>query len=320
MGALIELGEHAAVRAWRSLAPDAPEPTGVHVLRQRGKSTVYRLEAAGPLGTHVVAKHCRTAAGLVECRVHAEILPRLPVTTARCHGHASEADGTRWLFLEYVDGARFTPALVADRVLAARWLALLHTSAATLDLAARLPDRGPAHHLAQLRQAGELLRAAHDDGAHAAEERALLAGVASQCERVDARWGEVEERCAAMPRTLVHGDFRPKNVYLRDGRRQLVALDWETAGWGVPAADVASIRGAPGETAALGEYESAARGRWPRLTMESLGRMVTIGKLFRRIAAISWCSVSLHGRWERSILAMRVHVTELDALLAEARW
>lgn len=316
-------GEHPALRAWRALVPDAPGPNEIHVLRERAKSAVYRLHGAGPGGTSIVAKHCRTDAGRVECRVHEEILARLPLTTPRCYGHVTEGDGSRWLFLEHVDGARFAPAVAEDRALVAHWLAQLHGGAATIAAVEELPDRGPAHHRGQLRVVRASLLAAAD-AAHDAAERALLDDVVAECARVEAHWDEVETWCAEMPRTLVHGDFRPKNVLIRDrgeGRgRELVALDWETAGWGVPAADVASIRGGPGETGALAEYAAIARTRWPEATMGSLARMVDVGRLFRRIAALAWCSVSLRERWERSILAMRVHRDELGALLAEERW
>jgi len=51
-----------------------------------------------------------------------------------------------------------------------------------------------------------------------------------------AHWWPVLE---AMPRTLIHGDFNPRNVCLRDGR--LCAYDWELATIQVPQHDMAEF-------------------------------------------------------------------------------
>ena len=55
-------------------------------------------------------------------------------------------------------------------------------------------------------------------------QRRLLAGVGHW-------WRELEQ----MPRTLVHGDFNPRNLALRQeaGGPRLCAYDWELAAWGV---------------------------------------------------------------------------------------
>jgi aminoglycoside phosphotransferase (APT) family kinase protein len=46
-----------------------------------------------------------------------------------------------------------------------------------------------------------------------------------------------------MPRTLVHNDFNPRNLCLRDGERglQLCAYDWELATLQVPQHDLAEL-------------------------------------------------------------------------------
>jgi hydroxymethylglutaryl-CoA reductase (NADPH) len=50
-------------------------------------------------------------------------------------------------------------------------------------------------------------------------------------------WPELE----AMPRTLVHGDFSPRNVALRAADESLVAYDWELATLHVPQRDLAEM-------------------------------------------------------------------------------
>ena len=321
MGAVITSREHPAVRAWRRLAPGSAQPRCITMLREREKGAVYRLDGAGADGSTVVAKHCRTAEGAVERAIYEEILPRLPVTSLRCFGHVAESEGSCWLFLELVEGVRFSPSLESHRVLAARWLAALHTSAADDATAPTLPDRGPAYYLRHLRAARPALASAAAN-AVAGSERELLCDVGAQCDLVEDHWEEVEEWCAAMPSTLVHGDFRPKNVHVKSGAEglRLVAMDWETAGWGPPAADVASIRGPDGERGALETYASLARERWPTLGVDAVLRMVEVGKLFRRLAAIDWCGVTLPHRWEKGIAVMTVHRGALARMIEDARW
>jgi len=75
------------------------------------------------------------------------------------------------------------------------------------------------------------------------DDLVVLEAIISECDAVEARWSEIEGVCRGMPSTLVHGDFRPRNAFVRlhpEGVR-LFPLDWETAGWGVPAADLTRI-------------------------------------------------------------------------------
>jgi hypothetical protein len=45
------------------------------------------------------------------------------------------------------------------------------------------------------------------------------------------------------PRTLVHGDYRLDNMLFRDDSEEPIIVDWQTASWGAPAADVAYFIG-----------------------------------------------------------------------------
>jgi hydroxymethylglutaryl-CoA reductase (NADPH) len=55
--------------------------------------------------------------------------------------------------------------------------------------------------------------------------------------RIDDWWREIE----AMPRTLVHNDFNPRNLALRAHDRRLVAYDWELATLHLPQRDLAEL-------------------------------------------------------------------------------
>src|SRR5213596_1912811 len=122
---------HPAVQAWRQLYPHS-QPDRIAPLRVSArKATVYRLEGAGPAGVSVIAKRSRTADARIERTVYEEILPSLQVPSLRYYGFLEGLDGTFcWSFLEEARGARYSTLLGANREHAARWLGMLHTSAA----------------------------------------------------------------------------------------------------------------------------------------------------------------------------------------------
>ena len=104
---------------------------------------------------------------------------------------------------------------------------------------------------------------------------------------------ELEECFEGAPATLVHGDFRPKNVHLRtiDSGACVFVLDWETAGWGPPAVDLAPARGSfSARHVDIETYVSIAHGSWANLDSQMIGRLVAAGTIFRRLAATDWAS------------------------------
>jgi aminoglycoside phosphotransferase (APT) family kinase protein len=126
------------------------------------------------------------------------------------------------------------------------------------------------------------------------------------------RWSQVETCCEAIPSTLVHGDFRPKNVHVRrdhDGSA-LLPMDWETAGWGGPAPDLARVD--------LQAYWTVVREYWPALDLPAVQRLANLGKLFCRLAAMNWESMSLKSDWlDGPMASIRVcHAKLSDAILA----
>jgi aminoglycoside phosphotransferase (APT) family kinase protein len=130
----------------------------------------------------------------------------------------------------------------------------------------------------------------------------MLSGLLRRLGRIETRWEETCSGCASLPRTLVHGDFSRKNSRVRatlDGP-ELVVMDWETAGWGSPAADLANwsrpSRSSPNGwrgTVALDAYATAVADAWPRVTPDDLEHQARIGTLFRLVAAIRWASEAL---------------------------
>ena len=312
-----ELFAHPAVVAWRRLWPELV-PESVEELRERPSSAIYALAGLGPRGSAVIAKRSRAPKAMIERTIYQEVLPYLPVSVPRFYGMTESGDGFCWLFTEYVGEDRFSPASATQRTLAAQWLGRLHSAAARLDAASRLPDRGPAHYLDHLRHGRETICRSLDNPAMSAEDRRILKAVSAQCDAVERAWGGIERLCAGVPRTLVHGDFRSKNVRLRviGADTTLFAFDWEMAGWGVPAPDLAVSRGVTRvEQVDLATYASIAHDYWPRVDAAALEELVVVGAVFRRLAAIGWESLSLSRESPQWVVAnMRVYWEELRVL------
>jgi hypothetical protein len=278
------LAAHPAVRAWRTSHPGARCPDSIQVVKRAEKSTVYRLLGAGPAGSPLIVKQCLTEAGRLERTVYEDILPRVPVTSLQYYGSFDEAGGYCWLFLEDAGTQRYSPDDPEHRSLAGRWLGVLHTCAAHLAPTAGLPDRGPGYYLGRLRAARGSLKLGLGNPLLGADEIGDIRAVIAQCDLLESHWSRLEEACAGVPATLVHGDFRRKNVHVRMAPTgpAVLPMDWENAGRGVPAADLTRVD--------LAAYRSAVQERWPRVDSAAVRRLADVGRIFQRLAAIDWIS------------------------------
>lgn len=320
---------HPALRAWLELRAGGVEPEGVAIrtVRCKPKSTVYRLVGVGAEGSDVIAKRCSPATARIEHVVYVEVLPRLPLTALRCYGLVEERDGPFcWLFLEDAGEERYALQSDDHRALAARWLGVLHTSAAHVAAAARLPDRGPGYYLEHLRSARETVRRNGTNPELATEDREVLARVLSSCDFLEARWGEVQRSCEDMPRTLVHGDCVVKNVRVRGSPAglALLPLDWEMAGWGVPAPDLVQPtagRHVPSLSVDIEAYWSVVRESWPRLRVQDLRRWADWGRVFQLLAMTNWVSGRLAYPWVRKPVAeLRLYREQMAGALQAVGW
>lgn len=320
--------EHPAVAAWLALGSDHRAPSGVET-RHRRKPTgrcVYRLLDAADRGEPVIAKRYRAAGHEVERLLYRDVLPLLPLSTPRCYGEVDAGGGYVWIFLEDVGSERFSPSDRDQRILAARWLATLHTAARELPGREGLPHRGPRHYRAHLEAGRRLILDNLTNPALGSDDVGLLRSVVTLYEMVERRWEAVEEICVAAPPTLVHGDFRPKNVYVRDGAkgRRLLPIDWETAGWAVPAADLAPQRHRYLPQVDLDAYCRVVRKRWPGFDMTLAHQLMWVGLIFRRLAAIEWAAVSLvYPRPDvlaDPLARLRVYREELGRALSDPSW
>src|SRR5260221_3248016 len=143
-----------AVQAWFRLYPNSSEPVGATLLKYTSRSTVCGIEGVGPGGSRIVAKCCPRADGELEAFIYSEVLNQLSMESVRCYGFINNnGEEHGWLFLE--DGGT---AFVAGKgesfpTTFSHWLARLHTSASTMSILGRLPERGPSWYLEMLRAA-----------------------------------------------------------------------------------------------------------------------------------------------------------------------
>jgi hypothetical protein len=184
----------------------------------------------------------------------------------------------------------------------------------------QLPDRGPGSYLAQAAAVQQAIRDSAANPALGAADREVLAAVDGQLAFVAGHWGEVEALCAGVSPTLVHGDLVVKNVRLRatSGSTHLFALDWETAGWGVPAIDLSRFVGAPVKPD-LETYHSALReGGHPADSIEELAHL---GSVFRLISAMYWAGLRLGQPWVgKCMVWMDCYRTYMGSALRATRW
>ena len=320
------LQEHRAVKAWRKLQTEWFETDQIEILKLKTKSAVYRLNGVGPDGSAVIAKRCQTATALVEQAIYDRLLTRLPLSVLRCHGLVMEPEGEScWLFVEDAGRHAYSPALEAHRALAGRWLGTVHRVEVSTELQALLPDRGPAHYLRLLRSARAVMVNLVENPVLTADEVALLRTVIVQYDVIQKRWEELEKFCRSCPRKLVHGDFAIKNLRLQNGASApaLLAYDWEMAGWGVPATDLAQSLGACASPD-LEAYCSTRGQNGAQPGIDQLRRLANYGNLLRLIDKIFWDTFGIGGETRdfllRPILALKDYEPQLAAALRLLDW
>ena len=291
---------HAAVAAWNRLQASPAALAMLEIWREtpaHQPASVYRLELlnGGPMS--VYAKRCDAASSRVERTCYENVVPELALSSPTYYGSLEDADGSCWLFLEDVGRERFSAHDPTHRSLASRWLARLPRSGATVEAGRQLPDAGPPRYLRHLWAGRAGLQRNFGNPGLSDSDRETLTDILAMLDRVEGLWDAIVRACAGLPETVVHGDFRPKNVRVRDELTGpvLYALDWELAGWGVPVADLAPARGTH-ETLQIDPetYAEAMRGHGPALDRRAIERLSQIGYLFRRLAAIEWETLSLH--------------------------
>jgi phosphotransferase family enzyme len=288
---------HPVLRAWNGLPAVRSGPSKIEVWRERKQNSIYRLLFEDGGMPAVFAKRCDAQDCNIERSCYEDILPRLPIASPAYFGSYRDADGTAWLFVEDVGREPYSVHDPEHRRLAGRWLGAVHRHGARVSAAGSLPCAGLERYRRHLRSGQERIRKNFDNRALTEADRATLRAVLSLLERSETRWDAFERALQGVPATFVHGDFQPKNIRIhREGPAPLVyAFDWEMAGWGIPAVDLAPANGHDLTIQVdLESYLEEVRREWPHLDAVVIRKQVAVGHILRRLAAIDWASCSLH--------------------------
>jgi hypothetical protein len=202
-----------------------------------------------------------------EAMVYRDILQRVSLPLPALHGAHLDSAGETWLALEYIDGAeRLEQASHPEdgMVQAAQWAGSFHRQMqGTPEIAKAAVARYDAAYYR-----GWMERAVRFAGQQHTWLRTL-----------QARFGEVLECLLEVPRTIIHGEYYPKNILLLRGKAYPV--DWESVAWAAGEIDLASlIEG--WDTTTAGECRRAyCEARWPRGTPPEFERTLGAATIYQ---------------------------------------
>jgi hypothetical protein len=194
-----------------------------------------------------------------------------------------------WLFLEEAEGPDFSAVGEAHRAQAGEWLGSLQVAALQAGLESRLPARTTQYYLDLLRASREAIRGLLANPLVPVEDCAILCALVAEYDILEAHWHKLEAMCEGAPPTISHGDFATKNCRLRPGigGEEFLVFDWEMAGWGVPAVDLAQATGGV-VSPDLSAYSAVLRRHGIRLSPARLLRLAACGKVFRLLSVVAW--------------------------------
>lgn len=227
------------------------------------------------------AKPSSTMDPLREIAVYRELLSGSGLSTPRFHGAwLDPATATAWLFLERVAGEVLTdvgePEIWQE---AAAWSARLDAAVAT---------RRSAADPLLLRRDAEWHRRWFDAAAVALDGKPDERG-SSLAGRLRASRDDVAARLEALPQSFVHGELYASNVVVvrGSGATRISPVDWELAGVGPYALDLAALAAGWGEDERLGMIASF-HDSLPTRLREGHERLVEATDLCRLALAVQW--------------------------------
>jgi hypothetical protein len=317
--------KHPAVIAFGNLKKKLIEPAEVEILKEERGRSVYRLRKIALSGSNVIAKRCRIDEAERERIIYETILQQLPFPTVRYYGFLEVGDGKQaWLFIEDIgDEITYSPLISEHRTLAGQWLGLLHISRLRLTETARLRDRGPDHFFEEhLKAICRIIPQNLSNPALEEDDLIILKTIISKIDLIASHWRNLKSFCDQMPQTFVHGDFKEVHMYLRyeTSGIHMLAIDWNEAGWGVTALDVAKFLGyavAPD----INAYCSIVQDRWPFMDFPTIYRLGYVGEVFRCLASIRWEAEKLKYEWVKGPMkTLDLYNGWLDEIIKAEPW
>jgi Phosphotransferase enzyme family len=257
---------------------------------ERLRLLVKDVGGAGLSAVAVAAKPSDLIEPAREIAVYRELLTPAGLSTPRFHGATVDpARGRWWLYLECVEGEVLTDVGEAEVwEAAAAWAARLGTAVAARPAAldGLLVHRDASWHGRWVDAAlGALAEGDRRDGAG----DLLL-------QRLPPARTRLVERFDALPRAFVHGELYASNVVVErrgEGTVRIAPVDWELAGSGPYALDLAALIGGWGEEERVSmcrSFHEALAGdrRAPAPTFEELLEAVRLCRLALALQWIGW--------------------------------
>jgi hypothetical protein len=190
-----------------------------------------------------------------EAAVYQRVLQPAGVSTPGFIGlYTDPTTGQAWLFLKYLEGnapLSEAPDLAPERA-AARWIGAFHAASEArlaLDPVPFLNRYNAAYYKGWAERMGPVL---------GGRRHRRYPWVARLCERFD----EVMAPLLASAPTIIHGEFYPPNILIREG--VIYPVDWESAAVGAGEIDLASLTEDWPKTAARCCEADYCDARWPK--------------------------------------------------------
>jgi aminoglycoside phosphotransferase (APT) family kinase protein len=284
----IEVALRECTDGWAAVSGRSVDIGQVQFLKLTRRSRVLRLARAGRDAVDVIGKRRLSATMGVEKSVLHEIGPTIPVSMIALYG-AVERDDFTWHYLEDGGSDFLDTSDPAHMGALVGWLGGLHRALggpSPVGLPGHTADRYWDHLSATYARLDMgLMNPATD-----AEDRADLREVRLVLDDVATNWPALTAVSSSLPDTLVHGDLQAKNILMRRHGNDLSVLpiDWETSGWGTPAADIALLDRSDRSAELLDRYHRSVPSL--RMSRDDLHRASAAGRIFRYLAAMDWAT------------------------------
>lgn len=318
-----DLNDHPAFIFWALSDKAYAKTIAIETLQEEKLRSVYKLLGAGPLGSNVIAKRSKRTEAIREYKIYMKILPLLPMPSPQIYSFWEENNNEyAWLFIEDVEGENYSPTHKNHRILAARWLGLMHTSMVHLNDTAILRDRGPDYFYRFFRPAKDTILKSLSNLQLATDDVEVLKAILLQCKLLEKHWDQINGYCQQIPQTLVHGDFKEDNMRVQSNLAgdTLMVFDWHEAGWGVPALDYAKFLGYS-VNPSINAYFEVMRDKWSFMDLQNIRRLGYVGETFRCLASIRWeVSKLQYGLMNRPISTLKVYKGWMDDIIRAEPW
>ena len=187
-----------------------------------------------------------------EAGIYERLLEGSGLSAARFYGaHLEPETGVAWLVIEFLEGAGSAdeiPDCHNALVAAARWAGRFHAAAESHVRSERLLIAYDADYFAQwARRTASFTEPWHEQ----------LPWLPRLCRRAE----DFAEQQAAVPPTIIHGEFTPSNILVEAGT--IYPVDWESAAIGMGEIDLVALAHKwPNEVVAQCE-DAYVEARWP---------------------------------------------------------